>query len=89
MMIVRDWKIKDNMLMGAVYGSSRYENGTRIHTSAIVTAAVDEGVFLIRTENSVYECHGEDYIGTEEDLNRFMNWCLESAGQATKQITKQ
>lgn len=85
-MEVRKWVIKNNQLSGYVYGSPRYEDGTPIHTSPIVTAAVDDGLFLIRTENSVYECFGVEYAGEEADLNQFIEWCREGDRQTTRQI---
>lgn len=87
MMIIRDWKLAGKVLCGYVYGSDRYENGTYIHTSTIVTAAEDDGIFLIRTENSVYECHAEDYAGSNEALQIFRDWCVEQDRQSTRRIT--
>ena len=45
--------------------------------------AYDDGLFMMRTENSIYECDVQDFIGTEVELNLL----IENAEHHDRQTT--
>ncbi len=80
------WIMLNNELIGEVLGSERYEDGTLIHTSAVVTMAYDDGLFLMRTGNSIYECLARDFAGKETELEMLIANAQSSERQTTEQI---
>lgn len=87
-MKLTEWSIHVRNLCGTVEGSDRYEDGTYIETSEVVTAAFDGSLFLIRTQNSVYECSLDDYRGPEEVLTEFIRRLSEEEKRGmTKQVS--
>lgn len=85
-MKLANWNMERHELLGDVYGSRRYPDGTYIHTSPVVTAVYDDGLFLFRTENSVYECRATDFAGTEVELNLLIENAVQSDRQTTARI---
>ena len=58
------------MLWGEVFGSPKFEDGTRIHTSRVrYFEKEDENTILVRTRNSTYRIRREEInmYGLEED----------------------
>ncbi len=82
-MRLKKWTIQAERISGYISGSDRYPDGTYIKTSRIVAAAYDGEVLLVRTQNSVYECHEKDYIGDPEQLLIFIRIFAEDLGGST------
>jgi hypothetical protein len=82
-MRLRSWKMIQKDLVGSVSGSRKYDDGTFIHTSPVISMAYDDGLFMMRTENSIYECDVQDFIGTEVELNLL----IENAEHHDRQTT--
>lgn len=82
-MKLRQWSIREKYLCGTVEESSRYPDGTYIETSEVITAAFDGSLFLVRTENSLYECDTSDYSGTQEELDDFIQRIAEQQKRGT------
>lgn len=58
------------VLLGKVYGSSKFEDGTSIRTSRIRYFVCDGEDILVKTKNSVYRiCRNEAYPNTFGDEN--------------------
>ncbi len=72
-------------ITGLVSGSRKYPDGTGIRTSRVLAAAYDGDVYLIRTQNSTYECWEKDYIGEPENLLIF-NRTMVDDQEGTTQI---
>ncbi len=87
-MKLRQWRIMDKYLCGTVEESSRYPDGTYIETSEVVTAAFDGSLFLVRTENSLYECDAGDYTGTNDELEQFIKRIAEQQKRGTTRQLK-
>jgi hypothetical protein len=85
-MKLQAWKVMNHELIGRVYGSGRYEDDTLIHTSPLITSVYDDGLFLFRTENSVYECTAADFAGTDVELNILIENSRDQERQATAKI---
>lgn len=85
-MRLANWILLNNELIGEIQGSGRYEDGTLIHTSAVVTMAYDDGLFLMRTGNSIYECLASEFAGNEAELNLLIVNARTSERQTTEQI---
>ncbi|MBR2188890.1 MAG: hypothetical protein IJ860_05735 [Eubacterium sp.] len=85
-MLIYEWTIKGNRICGFIEGSTRYPDGTYIETSEMITAAFDGSLFLIRTENSLYECEADEFQGSEEELETFIR---RIAHDDTKDQTRQ
>ncbi|MDY6286465.1 MAG: hypothetical protein ACOYBK_04920 [Bilifractor sp.] len=86
MMTLTNWKIENGELIGCVSGSKQYKNGTYVHTSPVITTVYDDGLFLFRTEHSVYECMATEFIGTEVQLNQLIANAESNDPQTTEQI---
>jgi len=71
-MTIYEWNLKGRRICGYLEGSDRYPDGTYVETSDIISAAFDGALFLVRTENSLYECEADDYCGPEEELEAFI-----------------
>jgi hypothetical protein len=87
-MKLKKWNIREKYLCGTVMGSDRYPDGTYIETSEVVTAAFDGSLFLVRTENSLYECELDDYHGAEETLEAFIRTMSEQQKRGTTRQLK-
>jgi hypothetical protein len=74
-MTLKNWQVDHNTLYGNAFDHPKYSNGTYVHTSQIISAAYDDGIFLFRTENSVYECHSQSFSGSNVELNRLAVKC--------------
>ena len=85
-MTLTNWKIENGELIGCVSGSKQYKNGTYVHTSPVITTVYDDGLFLFRTEHSVYECMATEVIGTEVQLNQLIANAESNDPQTTEQI---
>ncbi len=85
-MKLREWKLVNDELLGSVLGSHKYDDGTYIHTSKVITTVYDDGLFLFRTENSVYECLIRDFTGTDVELNVLIENAQQNDRQTTAQI---
>ncbi|MBR0398072.1 MAG: hypothetical protein IJI10_07350 [Eubacterium sp.] len=85
-MVIYEWNLKDRRICGFIEGSDRYPDGTYVETSDIISAAFDGSLFLVRTENSLYECEADDFCGTEEELEAFIK---RIARENTKDTTRQ
>ncbi len=85
-MLIYEWMLKGKRVCGFIEGSSRYPDGTYIETSEVITAAYDGTLFLIRTENSLYECEAAEFQGSKEELDAFVRWI---AHENTKDNTRQ
>ena len=85
-MTLINWKIENGELIGCVSGSKQYKNGTYVHTSPVITTVYDDGLFLFRTEHSVYECMATEFIGTEVQLNQLIANAESNDPQTTEQI---
>ena len=85
-MTLTNWKIENWELIGCVSGSKQYKNGTYVHTSPVITTVYDDGLFLFRTEHSVYECMATEFIGTEVQLNQLIANAESNDPQTTEQI---
>ena len=85
-MTLTNWKIENGELIGCVSGSKQYKNGTYLHTSPVITTVYDDGLFLFRTEHSVYECMATEFIGTEVQLNQLIANAESNDPQTTEQI---
>ncbi|MEE1114312.1 MAG: hypothetical protein UHN88_04475 [Eubacterium sp.] len=81
-----NWYLKGSQLIGQVTGSEKYEDGSFVHTSTIVTAMYDDGLFLFRTENSIYECLSAEFSGTVDELTQVIAGCTENNKQTTRVI---
>ena len=85
-MTLKNWKIENGDLIVCVSGSKQYKNGTYVHTSPVITTVYDDGLFLFRTEHSVYECMATEFIGTEVQLNQLIANAESNDPQTTEQI---
>ena len=85
-MKLQAWKVMNNELSGRVYGSDVYDDNTLVHTSPLIASVYDDGLFLFRTENSVYECTAEEFDGTDVELNILMENSRDVERQATAKI---
>lgn len=85
-MKLTNWNMKSDELVGRVTGSRKYADGTYIHTSKVISSVYDDGLFLFRTENSVYECQTTEFIGTEVELNLLIENAVQNDRQTTAQI---
>lgn len=85
-MTLTNWKIENGELIGCVSGSKQYKNGTYVHTSPVITTVYDDGLFLFRTEHSVYECMATEFIGKEVQLNQLIANAESNDPQTTEQI---
>lgn len=85
-MKLQNWNMKSDELIGCVKGSKKYADGTYIHTSKVISSVYDDGLFLFKTENSVYECLTTEFIGTEVELNDLIENAVQSDRQTTAQI---
>jgi hypothetical protein len=80
------WKMENGELIGCVTGSKQYKNGTYVHTSPVISTVYDDGLFLFRTEHSIYECMATEFIGTEVQLNELVANAESNDPQTTEQI---
>ena len=80
------WTLKDKRICGYIEGSDRYADGTYVETSDMMSAAFDGVLFLIRTENSLYECEADEFRGSDEELKAFVR---RIAHENTKDNTRQ
>ena len=53
---LRDWCIKCDCAYGYVYGHPRFEDGTPVTTSSIVSFEEKDDVIIIETRNTIYTC---------------------------------
>ena len=69
------------VLWGEVYGSSKFEDGTNIHTSRVrYFTKEDENSILVRTKNSTYRIRREEvYPDTfgRENWENILKVCVE------------
>ena len=87
-MTIYEWNLKDRRICGYIEGSDRYPDGTYVETSDIISAAFDGSLFLVRTENSLYECEADEFCGTEEELAVFIRRITrENTKDNTRQIS--
>lgn len=86
-MRLKKWNIdlNEETITGLVSGSRRYPDGTGIRTSRVIAAAFDGDVYLIRTQNSTYECFENDFVGDPETLLIF-NRTIVDDQEGTTQI---
>lgn len=85
-MTLTNWKIENGELIGCVTGSKQYKNGTYVHTSPVISIVYDDGLFLFRTEHSIYEGMATEFIGTEVQLNELIARAESNDPQTTEQI---
>nr|WP_027872074.1 hypothetical protein [[Eubacterium] cellulosolvens] len=85
-MKLQTWKVMNNELIGRVYGSGVYDDATLIHTSPLIASVYDDGLFLFRTENSVYECMASEFDGSDAELNILIENSKDADRQATAKI---
>ena len=71
-MTIYEWSLEGKRICGFIEGSNRYPDGTYVETSDIISAAFDGNLFLIRTENSLYECEADEFCGIEAELEAFV-----------------
>lgn len=72
----------DALLWGEVYGSSKFEDGTDIHTSRVrYFIREDENSILVRTRNSTYRIRREEALantfGCEDNWENILKVCVE------------
>ena len=85
-MKLTNWKMENGELIGCVFGSKQFKKGTYVHTSRVISTVYDDGLFLFRTEHSIYEGMATEFIGTEVELNQLIENAEKGERQTTAQI---
>lgn len=60
---LKNWHEYCGHIYGEVYGHPRFEDGTRVITSSIVSQRETDTAIIIETRNTIYTCNVEDEIG--------------------------